>query len=266
MRGFDEFEELEKEFSNSKSNSPKKSERALSSRNKKSRNGSEAENLFQLLTENDNIPGVELLSQSVKNRGGRIWSTIIPAILTGIVFLGLIIAILIFLYSSMSFGIIAIGISLFAVPFVIFGLALLGFGIVGIVDPDNHERILVRTWFDRTKGLIIIMSDVYDVKEDFFHDSELKLSVYVTKSDSIRIYFERPFHGGGSDYSEDRQGGRSVCICKDGQKSSLVTVLATYSFNFKGPAKQLAKNYSEVLGIPYLGEVKTKSLPHSLLD
>lgn len=262
MGDFDEFEELEKEFSNGDTNSSKKSGRSLSSRHKKSRQGSEAENLFRLLTEDDNVPGVELLNQRVKNRGGRIWSTIIPAILGGIAFLGVIITILVMFYSSMSFDIVTIGISLFAVPFVIFGVALLGFGIGGITHPDNHEKILVRTWFDRSKGLIIIMSDVYDVKEDFFHDSELKLSVYVTKSDSIRIYFERPFF----DDKEDRKGGRSVCICKDDGKSSLVTVLATYSFDFKGPAKQLAKNYSEVLGIPYVGEVKTKSLPHSLLD
>ena len=262
MSGFDEFEELEKEFSNGEKNSSKKSERALSSRRKKSRHASEAENLFQLLTENENIPGVELLNQRVNNRGGRIWSTIIPATLIGIAFLGLLITILVMSYSTMGFGIITIGISLFAVPFVIFGVALFGSGIEGFVNPDNLERILVRTWFDRGKGLIIIMSEIYDVKEDFFHDSELKLSVYVTKSDSIRIYFERPFY----DHRESQRGGHCVCICKDGKKSSLVTVLATYSFDLKGPAKQLAKNYSEVLGIPYVGEVKTKSLPHSLLD
>jgi hypothetical protein len=40
--------------------------------------------------------------------------------------------------------------------------------------------------------------------------------------------------------------------------SSSVSVLAKYSFAHKGPAKQLATELSEDLGIPFVGEFKTK--------
>jgi hypothetical protein len=81
-------------------------------------------------------------------------------------------------------------------------------------------------------------------------------SVYYTSSDTIRIYSQSPY----SDFDSgvNRPGGRSVCICKDGDMSSSVSVLAKYSFAHKGPAKQLATELSEDLGIPFVGEFKTK--------
>tara|TARA_B110000459_G_scaffold36772_1_gene39377 strand:- start:109 stop:879 length:771 start_codon:yes stop_codon:yes gene_type:complete len=256
MDGLDEFEELEREFSNVLTNPSK---RVLSGNSKM--HGSQAQNLFQLLTENENIQGVELLNKRVTSKGGRDWSKIAPITLFGLVFVGGIISILFLLYSSMrhdnpaDIG-LTIGISLFTIPFLLFGVALLGIGFEGFISPVRHEQMLTSTWLDSNRGLIIIMKDVYDVEGDFFHDSKLMSSVYYTSSDTIRIYSQRPYSDFDSGVS--RPGGRSVCICKDGDMSSSVAVLAQYSFAHKGPAKQLAIDYSEELGIPFLGEVKTR--------
>ena len=268
MDGFDEFEELESEFSNVLTNPSKRTlsgnskiNKKAKSRQKKSIHGGEAQNLFQLLSENENIQGVELLNKRVTSEGGRDWSKIAPATLFGVVFLGGIISLLLLLYSSMrydnSFDIgLSIGASLFAIPFLLFGVASLGIGIEGFINPDTHEQMLISTWLERSKGLIIAINDVYDVKEDFFHESKLMFSVYYTSSDTIRIYSQSPY----SDFDSgvNRPGGRSVCICKDGDMSSSVSVLAKYSFAHKGPAKQLATELSEDLGIPFVGEFKTK--------
>jgi len=262
----DEFAELEEELSAGIMTTSKSTKR--SSIKTKFGDKNEVQSLFQNIIANTSIPDVEELDSKKITRGGRNWKLILPAIFGGGIFLGIVIFFDIIAFKGSNQNIIlTMFFALILIPFNLFAIACLGLGLVEIIKPSKTlQEVLLQTWYDRSKKLVLIIRYIYDVEDEELHDAELMTYCYVSDNHFIRILFEKPYSGeverGGI---ASRPGGRMVCICKNGNKQSMVSVLASFSFSHKTPAKQSAKYYSEEFGIPFLGFIETKSLPKSPL-
>ena len=262
----DEFAELERDFSTEIMTPPKSIQR--SSSKTKFGNTNEVKSLFQNIIANTSLSGIKELDSQKITRGGRNMELILPAIFGG----GILLAVVIF-FDVMAFQgsnqniILTMVFALILIPFNLFAIACLGLGLGEIINPSKTlQEVLVQTWYDRSRRLILVIRYIYGVEDEELHDAELMAHSYVSDKHYIRIFSEKPYSGeleGGGIAS--RTGGRRVCICTDGNKQSLFSVLASFSFSHKTPAKQSAKYYSEELGIPFLGIVETKSLPKSPL-
>ena len=266
----DEFAKLEEELS-TEIMTPAKSTSRSSSKTKFG-NSNEVTNLFQNIIANASISGVEKLDSKKITLGGRNWQIILPAIFGGGIFLAVVIffdvmAFNLFSIQTLQNIMITIVFALILIPFNLFAIACLVLGLGEVINPSKtQQEVLVQTWYDRSKRLILIIRYIYDVEDEELHDAELMTYCYVTDKHFIRILFEKPYSGeleGGGIAS--RPGGRMVCICKYENNQSLVSVLASFSFSHKTLAKQSAKYYSEELGISMSGIVETKSLPKSPL-
>lgn len=262
----DEFAELEEELS-TEIMTPAKSTNRSSSKTKFG-NSNEVTNLFQNIIANASISGVEKLDSKKITRGGRNWEIILPAIFGGVIFLAVVIFFDVMVFLAWNQHIIFMMVfALILIPFNLFAIACLGLGLGEIIKPSKTpQEVLVQTWYDRSKRLILIIRYIYDVEDEELHDAELMTYCYVTDMHYIRIISEKPYSGELEGAGRPRRpGGRRVCICTDGNKQSLVSVLASFSFSHKTSAKQSAKYYSEELGITMSGIVETKSLPKSPL-
>ena len=263
----DEFAELERDFS-SIIMTPSKSTEPSSSK-KKAVNTNEVQNLFQNIIANTSLSGVEKLDSQKITWGGRNMELILPAIFGGVIFLAVVIFFDVMVFLAWNQHIIFMMVfALILIPFNLFAIACLGLGLGEIIHPSNTlQEVLVQTWYDRSKRLILVIRYIYDVEDEELHDAELMTYCYVTDKHYIRIFSEKPYSGELEGAGRPRRpGGRRVCICTDGNKQSFVSVLTSFSFSHKTSAKQSAKYYSEELGIPFLGILETKSLPKSPLD
>ena len=262
----DEFAELERDFS-TEIMTPSKSTQRSSSKTK-AVNKNEVQNLFQNIIANTSLSGVEKLDSQKITWGGRNMELILPAIFGGVILLGVVIFFDVMAYQSWNQNIILMMVfALILIPFNLFAIACLGLGLGEIIGPSKTQEVLVQTWYDRSKRLILVIRYIYDAEDEELHDAELMAHSYVSDKHYIRIFSEKPYSGELEGAGRPRRpGGRRVCICTNGNKQSLVSVLASFSFSHKTPAKQSAKYYSEELGIPFLGIVDTKSLPKSPLD
>ena len=262
----DEFAELERDFSTELMTSSKSIQR--SSDKTKFGNTNEVQNLFQNIIANTSLFGVEELDSQKITRGGRNMELILPAIFGGGIFLGVVIFFDVMAFQSLNQNIILTMVfALILIPFNLFAIACLGLGLGEIINPSKTlQEVLVQTWYDRSKRLILIIRYIYDVEDEELHDAELMAHSYVSDKHYIRIFSEKPYSGELEGAGRPRRrGGRRVCICKYENKQSLVSVLASFSFSHKTSAKQAAKYYSKELGISFLGIVETKSLPKSPL-
>ena len=262
----DEFAELERDFSTEIMTSSKSIQR--SSNKTKFGNTNEVKSLFQNIIANTSLSGVEELDSQKITWGGRNMELILPAIFGGVILLGVVIFFDVMAFQAWNQNIILMMVfTLILIPFNLFAIACLGLGLGEIIKPSKTlQEVLLQTWYDRSKKLVLIIRYIYDVEDEELHDAELMTYCYVSDNHFIRILFEKPYSGeverGGI---ASRPGGRMVCICKNGNKQSMVSVLASFSFSHKTPAKQSAKYYSEEFGIPFLGFIETKSLPKSPL-
>jgi len=162
----DEFAELEEELSAGIMTTSKSTKR--SSIKTKFGDTNEVQSLFQNIIANTSIPDVEELDSKKITRGGRNWKLILPAIFGGGIFLGIVIFFDIIAFKGSNQNIIlTMFFALILIPFNLFAIACLGFGLGEIINPSNTlQEVLVQTWYDRSKRLILIIRYIYDVEDE----------------------------------------------------------------------------------------------------
>jgi len=260
-----EFDDLEREFAEVLSPTAK---RGIHSLGKKLPGITrEVEHFFQDINENISIPDMEELSRETVTIGGPDWDTITPAIFGGGIFTFAVISIdvVAFIGLGMSMELLLIG--LVSIPFHLFAIAALGAGIGEYLDPTKElEQVMVRNFYHHEKGLIMVIRNVYNIKKDSLRSPRLVSFTYVTRKHYIRIYCRKPYTGDGTWSSVPTPGGSRVCICIDENNSTSYSVLYSCGFHHKKASREWAKFYSELLGIPFVGETKVKRIPWNPLS
>lgn len=261
----DEFEDLEREFAGAP---PAISKRGIHSLGQKLPGITrEVETFFQNINQNISIPGMEELNRKTVTSGGPNWNKITPAVLGGGLFTIVVIFfdVMAFVSLEMSLQLLFVGVML--LPFNLFAIIPLGIGIMEYLDPmEDLEQIMVRTFYHAEKGLLMIVRNVYDIKNDSLRTPSLVSFTYISEKHYIRIYRRKPYTPSFDENTAPIVGGRRVCICVDEKNSSTYSVLYSCDFSHKKTSRQWAKYYAELLDVPFVGEMKVERMPWNPLS
>ena len=204
------------------------------------------ERLLETIGNDSQSSNVILIHEHKFSRGGKSLGEIIPLVF-GVLFL--LFPLGIALFALITYPPIGLCFGIFAIPFVLFGGAMVKGPIDTFFNPQPEEEVVQKYWFDKRKNFVAIIQEIYDVVEDEEYAPKLLKSFYLAKTDEIKVLTEPPSEGAMT------PGSSRICIWDPNSREEtyIVTNLEWFSWSERKVACEKAKEYSKIMRIQFTG-------------